>query len=228
MLKAFAEATPAKDRAGARTRDIEQVERKVKSLRAKYMATRIALLQSGASTAEREDALLGFGGSVLYELARGAFKKCSVSNEQTVREPVVVGGSPPPLPPSAPLPSSAPARTGTARQRAAAALEEGSDQEDGSASDVSTDDGVVPTSAVGVLAAAEAAKPAKKKKKETAAGVLRDYIKSKINQDQTGGAAAEQAGLSSGGADGDGVSDGVIRQAVLDMIVAYTEKARRT
>lgn len=176
----------------------------------------------------REDALFGFGGSVLYELSRGAFKKYSVSNEQTVREPVVVGGSPAPPPPSASYPPSGPARKGTARQRAAAALKEGSDQEDGSASDVNTDDGVVPTSAIGVLAAAEAAKPAKKKKKETAAGVLRDYIKSKLHQDQTGGAAAEQAGASAGGADGDGVSDGAILQAVLDMTLSYTEKTRRT
>lgn len=94
LLQAFVEATPAKDRSSARRRDIEQALRKIKTVRTKYMETRMALVQSSSSTAEREGALLAFGASVLYELARGVFKMSFVFNEATVREPVVIGSAP--------------------------------------------------------------------------------------------------------------------------------------
>lgn len=62
MLKAVAEAAPAKDRAAARTRDIERLACKIKSSRLNYMATRTDLVYFGASTANPEDALLGLSG----------------------------------------------------------------------------------------------------------------------------------------------------------------------
>lgn len=253
LLQAFVEATPAKDRASARARDINQALRKIKSLRTKYMATRKVLVQTGLSTAQREDALLAFGGSVLYELARGVFRKSSVSNEMTVREPVVLGTPPAPTTGAAGGATGAaaavnaggvaagttgPAAAGNAGGAAtgttgAAAVGPDVAESDGteasaeSGSDASDDVEAATTSAVNVLVAAEGKSPDKKPKKETTAGVLRDYIKSKIDRENAAAESTNCSGPSRDRADGNGVSDDAIRRAVLDMITAYTEKARR-
>lgn len=237
LLQAFVEATPAKDRASARARDINQALRKIKSLRTKYMATRKVLVQTGLSTAQREDALLAFGGSVLYELARWVFRKSSVSNEMTVREPVVLGTPPAPTTGAAGGATGAAAAvnaggaatgtTGAAAVGPDVAESDGTEASAESGSDASDDVEAATTSAVNVLVAAEGKSPDKKPKKATTAGVLRDYIKSKIDRENAAAESTNCSGPSRDRADGNGVSDDAIRRAVLDMITAYTEKARR-
>lgn len=156
---------------------------------------------------------------MLYELAREVFKKSSVSNEATVREPVVLGSpSRPPAVSGATSPSKEAADTvedeGTSAGPSAVASE-GSDEE------------AAALSAVAVLAAAENKSAVKKPKKETAAGLLRKFIKQEKMQENAGAPVGDQGGPPSGGGGPVVVTDGAIRQAVLDLIVAYTDKALR-
>jgi len=222
LLRAFVLATPVKDRALARTRDIDQVERKIKGLRSKYVETRKALAQTGGSTAKREDALIKFGGAVLYDMARSAFKNSAVSNEQTVHEPELFGAGP-----AAAILAAKGGRS-AAQVAAVAVGDQSADVNDSNSKDSNNCNDTV--KAVDLLAAEEEKKDAKITKKETAAGVLRDYIKQKMEQDKAaiGRGRAGQAGRCAG--DGEAtsaVTDHDIRSGVVEMIQAFTEKARR-
>ncbi|KAK1868019.1 hypothetical protein I4F81_010516 [Pyropia yezoensis] len=120
-----------------------------------------------------------------------------------------------------------PGTTGAAAVGPDVAESDGTEASAESGSDASDDVEAATTSAVNVLVAAEGKSPDKKPKKATTAGVLRDYIKSKIDRENAAAESTNCSGPSRDRADGNGVSDDAIRRAVLDMITAYTEKARR-
>ena len=94
LLRAFVLATPVKYRALAHTRDIDQVERKIKGLRYKYVEKRKALVQTGGSSTQRADALNKFGAGVLYDMGCSAFTNSAVSNDRTMHEPVLLRAGP--------------------------------------------------------------------------------------------------------------------------------------
>lgn len=223
MLDAFVAATPLNDQAAARSRTALAVNKKIKSIRAKYMSTLDALKATVMSAAESEDLVITFGGAVLLDLARQAFKKSHVTSQLTVRKPVDLAAA---GPPTVSLDCLAP-DTGASHTTQAALSTEGeawgaesgseggstpSDGSDGSVSDTegtqgpSTDTGGSrgkrPETASQIAARDS---PPKNAKKGTAAGILRDYLNQKLRT----GAASGAAG---------GATDGDVRQALVNMM----------
>eukprot|EP00170_Pyropia_yezoensis_P001269 contig_5636_g1273 len=88
MLDAFVIATPTVNQSPARTREAVAVDKKIKNMRTRYADTCLKLKSTGMSAAQREDLIIKFGGAILFDLAREAFKKSHVSTELTVRKPV--------------------------------------------------------------------------------------------------------------------------------------------
>lgn len=80
----------------------------------------------------------------------------------------------------------------------------------------------------------EKVSPPKKPKKESAASALREYIDFRMSNEQAraagGGAsaAAWSGGAAPAGRDSGGASDGDVRAALVNMLNAYAEKARRS
>lgn len=240
LLEAFVNATPAKDRRLALTRTADSINKKIKNMRSRYMDTCQGLKSTGMSTAKREDLLIKFGGAELYDLAREAFKTSHVSTQLTVREPVdlsaavptVTGekGSTAVMPPRPSAGSAVrPVGSGNAGGDGANDAEEdgGAGSDGGSVgSDVDVDvesgaesgpetaprdAGAGRTATAADIAAA--ASPAKKAKRDTAVGLFREYISEKMRP-----AAVGEAG---------GTTDSDVRQALVNMINAYADKARR-
>lgn len=89
LRRAFVLATPVKNRTLTRFRNMDRVERKSIGLRSKDVEKCKALVQTRGSTAQREDALITFGGAVLCDMARSKFKIAAVSNKHTVHEPAL-------------------------------------------------------------------------------------------------------------------------------------------
>lgn len=134
-----------------------------------------------------------------------------------MREPVVAGTFASPCTLAAP-------RTGDVGDHAGEAPGEPSDQVVGSTSDATTERDVTAPSAVKKLAAAKGSLSDEQPKKETAAGALRDGVRSNIEQEKSSGSASAQERPSSGGSDWNGVSERAFRQAVPNMVVACTDK----
>lgn len=88
MVGAFVANVPAAEKAYAVTRDAAALDKKLKNLRTSYGVAVKEASGSGASTAQKEDAVIKFGGAVLFDMAKAVFDECPVSNERTVREPV--------------------------------------------------------------------------------------------------------------------------------------------
>lgn len=57
-------------------------------MRTKYGVAAKQASRTGASTSEKEDALIKFGGAVIFGMAQAVLKDCPVSNELAVVEPV--------------------------------------------------------------------------------------------------------------------------------------------
>lgn len=240
LLEAYVNATPAKDRRLALTRSAESINKKIKNMRSRYMDTHQGLKSTGMSTAKREDLLIKFGGAELYDLAREAIKTSHVSTQLTAREPVDLSAAVPTVAgekgsttvvPSHPGAGSAvrPVGSGNAGGDGADAAEEdggpgsdgGSIESDGdmdgesgaeSAPEPAPCDGSAGrTATAGDIAAA--ASPAEKAKRDTAVGLFRESISEKMRPASVG-----EAG---------GTTDSDVRQALVNMINAYAEKARR-
>lgn len=78
LLQAFLDATPSDDQPMARTRTVATVDKKIKNLHTRYIATCAAIKGTGMSTAHKENQIIKIGGAVLFDLAREAFKKSQV------------------------------------------------------------------------------------------------------------------------------------------------------
>eukprot|EP00168_Porphyra_purpurea_P013819 TRINITY_DN388_c0_g1_i1.p1 TRINITY_DN388_c0_g1~~TRINITY_DN388_c0_g1_i1.p1 ORF type:complete len:309 (+),score=76.34 TRINITY_DN388_c0_g1_i1:736-1662(+) len=240
LLEAFVSATPAKDRPLALTRTADSINKKVKNMRSRYIDTCQGLKSTGMSTAQREDLLIKFGGAQLYDLAREAFKTSHVSTQLTVRAPVDLSAAVPTVAVEKGLTAVVPPRAGDGSEvhpggssdaggDSAEDAEEGGgsgndggsvgsdgdvDAESGaeSAPDTAPRDGSTePTARAADIAAA--ASPAKKAKRDTAVGLVREYLSEKMRP-----AAVGEVG---------GTTDSDVRQALVNMINAYAEKARR-
>lgn len=209
------------------------------------------------SAAQREDLIIKFGGVFLFDLAREAFKKSHVSTQLTVREPVnlmtaaqvrsgELGGARGVHSESSTAgdesarDSGASRRSGGVNGPAEATVDapgsadhvEGpeSDGDGGSTASGGGDDSdghaesplapgpsapVRDTSATATAAEIAASSPGRiKSKKRTAVGLLREYLESKRGAEQTSG---EEGGTSAND----------VRQALVNMMNAYAEKARR-
>jgi len=94
LLNAFIESTPEQDRPRASMHSVEQLDKKLKALRASLFATRKEMGKTGIATQDKEDAVAAFEGQALYELAVSAFKDLSIFTEDTVREPVFLEEQP--------------------------------------------------------------------------------------------------------------------------------------
>ncbi|KAK1863395.1 hypothetical protein I4F81_005951 [Pyropia yezoensis] len=240
LLEAFVRATPAKDRHLAQTRTADSINKKIKNMRSRYMDTCQALKSTGMSTAQREDLLIKFGGAELYDLAREAFKTSHVSTQLTVREPVDLTAAAPTAtgetgsttvvpPPTAGGREVRPAGSGNTGGDSVEDVEEedGPGSDGGSAGSDGDEDvesgterapetapshgGAQRTASAGEIAAA--ASPVKRAKRDTAVGLFREYITEKMRP-----AAVGEAG---------GTTDSDVRQALVNMINAYADKARR-
>eukprot|EP00168_Porphyra_purpurea_P005737 TRINITY_DN16831_c0_g1_i1.p1 TRINITY_DN16831_c0_g1~~TRINITY_DN16831_c0_g1_i1.p1 ORF type:complete len:255 (-),score=14.17 TRINITY_DN16831_c0_g1_i1:167-931(-) len=88
LTDAFVDNAAAEDKAYVATRDAKSLDRKLKNLRASYGIAAKKASRTGASTSEKEDALIKFGGAVLFGMAQAVFKDCPVSNELTGVKPV--------------------------------------------------------------------------------------------------------------------------------------------
>jgi len=96
------ESTPEQDRPRASMRSVEQLDKKLKALRAGLVATRKEMGKTGSATQDKEDTAAAFGGQALYELAVSAFKDSSIFTEDAVREPVLYEEQPRARAPTAP------------------------------------------------------------------------------------------------------------------------------
>jgi len=76
MLKEFIDATPAADQEPARSRSIRSLDKEFTDMRTRYNDACEDLERTCLSADEKEDVLLTFGGCVLFELCRLAFKSC--------------------------------------------------------------------------------------------------------------------------------------------------------
>ncbi|KAK1865324.1 hypothetical protein I4F81_007857 [Pyropia yezoensis] len=240
LLEAFVNATLATDRRLELTRTADSINKKIKNMRSRYMDTCQGLKSTGISTAKREALLIKFGGAELYDPAREAFKASHASTQLTVREPedlsaaepTVAGekGSTAVVPPRPGAGSVVrPVGSGNAGGDGADEAEEdggpgsdgGSVGSDGvvhvesgaeSAPETAHRDGGAGSTATAADIAA-AASPAKKAKRDTAVGLFRECISQKMRP-----AAVGEAG---------GTTDSDVRQALVNMINAYADKARR-
>lgn len=88
LVNAIVSHVPADEKACAATRDATALDKRLKNLRTSYGVTLKQASGSGASSAQKEDAIIKFGGAVLFGMATAVFEKCPVSSERTVREPV--------------------------------------------------------------------------------------------------------------------------------------------
>ena len=88
LTDAFVDNVPTMEKAYAATRDAKSLDKKLKNLRTSYGVAAKEASRTGASTSEKEDALIKFGGAVLFGMAQAVFKDCPVSSELTVVEPV--------------------------------------------------------------------------------------------------------------------------------------------
>lgn len=257
MLDAFVNATPTVDQSLARTREAVAVDKKIKNMRTRYADTCLKLKSTGMSAAQREDLIIKFGGAILFDLAREAFKKSHVSTQLTVREPVdlmaaaqvrsgELGGARGVHSESSTAGDES-ARDGGASRRSGGVngLAEATAHAPGSAdhaegpesdgdggstasgrgdvSDVRAESPLAPgpsapvrdISATATAAEIAASSPGRKKaKKDTAVGLLREYLESKRRAEQTSG---EEGGTSAND----------VRKALVNMMNAYAEKARR-
>ena len=245
LVAAFVAATGAASRAAARTRSAVSVDRKLKDTRTKFVAARAQLRKTGLSTSHREDILIKFGGAELYALAREAFKTSSVANESTGREPVALGGPAPPAYgalekaagvgdgiPDAPgrvsvLVSAAEAADTAGEGGAVADNGAGDTLGDGSGTPSASDGEQDTPKAVDILAAAEAHKISKKAKKASTSAAVSEYLHAKNERERVIFAERHNGGHPGSGQAANSVNDNDIRVAVIDMIRAITEKARR-
>ncbi|OSX78088.1 hypothetical protein BU14_0121s0016 [Porphyra umbilicalis] len=83
LLNAFTEFMPEQDRPHASMRSVEQLDKKLKALRASLVATRKEMEKIGNATQDNEDAAAAFGGQALYELPVSACKDSSIFTEDT-------------------------------------------------------------------------------------------------------------------------------------------------
>jgi len=79
MLRAFIDATPAADQEPERSRSIRSLDKKFTNMRTCYNDACEDLERTWSSADEKEAVLLTFGGCVLFELCRLAFKSCPAS-----------------------------------------------------------------------------------------------------------------------------------------------------
>jgi len=238
----FVSATPAENRPVARTRTAEALDRKLKDTRTKYEATRKNRCRTGLSASQREDIVIKFGGSELYSYARDAFKTSAVATESTGREPVVLGALTAPavgavaspvggsarqvlVVPVSTSPSAGTASPGSVGNDMGTELSGADAGADFSLGASDEEDGV--PNAVELLAAAKAQRDPKKTKKVSTSGAITADLEAKTERESVVFAEQHGSGTAGSGPAANVVSDNDIRAAVLDMIGAITDKARR-
>eukprot|EP00170_Pyropia_yezoensis_P005519 contig_22422_g5534 len=74
LVTAFVSHVPASEKAYAATRDAKALDKKLKNLRTNYVVALKEASGSGASTAEKEEAIVKFGGAVLFGMAKSVFE----------------------------------------------------------------------------------------------------------------------------------------------------------
>lgn len=267
LLQAFVDATPAADQPMARTRTVAAVDKKIKNLRTRFIATCAVIKGTGMSAAHKEDQIIKFGGAMLFDLAREAFKKSHVSTQQTVHEPMDMcadAAASPGSPAAGRAPGGPPAGGSTGGDSSVAEGMDGDEGQDNAAADDregSKSDGGSAAESIGgesdggagtgseeasssfssgspaskapshtaTAAEIEASSPKPKKtKKPTAAAVLREYLQQKLVTEGASGAGNGGASGAAGrGSEADDVTDTDVRRAMVNMLNAYAEKARR-
>jgi len=245
LVAAFVAATGAANRAAARTRSAVSADRKLKDTRTRFVAARAQLSKTGLNTSQREDILIKFDGTELCALAREALKTSSVANESTGREPVALGGPAPPadggLDTAVGVGDGIPDAPGgvsvlvSAAEAADTADEGGAVAGNGAGDTVGDSNGIPSASddehdtpeAVDILAAAEAHKISKKAKKASTSAAVSEYLHAKNERERVTFAERHNGGLPGSGQAANSVNDNDISVAVIDMIRAITEKARR-
>ncbi|OSX77855.1 hypothetical protein BU14_0130s0010 [Porphyra umbilicalis] len=85
---AFVSLVPAAEKAAAAARDPNAQDKKLKNMRSSYSTAAKGSRRTGASKADKEDAIIKFGGAARFEIAKVVFEDCPVSHEHTVLEPV--------------------------------------------------------------------------------------------------------------------------------------------
>ena len=88
LSDAFVSLVPAAEKASAAARDPKALDKKLKNMRSSYNTAAKECRRTGAIQADKEDAIIKFGGAVLFEMAKVVFEDCPVSNEHIVLEPV--------------------------------------------------------------------------------------------------------------------------------------------
>ena len=242
LKAAFVSATPAENRPVARTRTAETLDRKLKDTRTKYVATRKNLCRTGLSASQREDIVIKFGGSEVYSYARGVFKTSAVAIESTGREPVVLGAPVAPavgavaspvgggarqvlVVPVSTSPTAGTASPGSVGNDMGTELSGADAGADVSLGASDEEDGV--PNAVELLAAAEAQRDPKKTNQVSTSGAITAYLETKTERESVVVAEQHGSGTAGSGPAANVVSDNDIRAAVLDMIGAIADKARR-
>jgi len=86
LSDAFVSLVPAAEKAAAAARDPKALDKKIKNMRSSYNTAAKECRRTGASKADKKDAIIKFGGAVLFEMAKVVFEDCPVSNEHTVLE----------------------------------------------------------------------------------------------------------------------------------------------
>jgi len=254
---AFVAAVGPGSRTVAQTRTAVSLDRKLKDTRTKFVEARAQSKPTELSISEREDIRIKFSGSELFSLAREAFRTSSVANDSTGREPVVFGapatlsagavnatagggGGSPGLASHSTAPGSAagapiPATGGRSTPPSVGEVAVGGvgGVEDVSGDKVDDSDSIMGQryeedaayKAFEILSAPEEHKNPKKAKKESTSAAFNEYLQAKNERERVLFSEMHNERASDSGQAV--VSDNDVRRAVLDMIGAISEKARR-